>query len=277
MELKEENLEVLLADSVFEEKEISEIKRDIKYYDRYLLIQEGLRMGFLKVLRQPFDDPYLELVLDECDLVNYKGRVSIDAFLDAMDYIFEIPQVIRCFLSNEGTFIRRGFQAIGEKEHKHIDSSKLIPIKFEVKSAPSILGFEYVRLMDENDLLNIIELFFQEYRVKYRAVKRMYETCPLSCFVYEQDRVIKGVVFGEKMSDSGVFYIHQLLIKKSEQGKHIDRVLLRYIGNNARKEGFNNIKGTARGNLLRYYRGLGAVRDRDIEAQEYLVRFQLKR
>ncbi len=63
-DLNETNLESILENLDFSEEEISKIKYDSRYYDRYILIREGPNIGFVSVFEQPFDDPYLTLTLD---------------------------------------------------------------------------------------------------------------------------------------------------------------------------------------------------------------------
>lgn len=274
-ELNETNLETILKSLDFDEGEIARIQKDREYFDRYILIQDGPDIGFLTVLRQPFGDPYLDLTLEECDLLNYRGRLSVESFLDVMDNIFEIPQIARCCESAKEAFMRRGFKDIEEKP-EYDGSSKLIPVNFQVSleiSEPETVS--NIRQMNLEDISYISNLFFDEYTARFRLVEKMYKTDPQSCFVYEDGGEIKGAVFAERLNDR--LYIHQIFVKKSERGKKIDRNLLDYIVTYARDFDYHLVGGTIRGNLSRYYYRFGVRVDESVEEEGYMVRFDINK
>ena len=131
--------------------------------------------------------------------------------------------------------------------------------------------------MNDNDIPQITNLFSEEYPVRSRAVKRMYEADPTACFVHEEGGIIKGTIFGERITDSDTIYVHQLLVKKLEWGRHADRALLNCMVCYARANDLSTITATIRGNLLLYYLRLGAVIDTTVENEQYLVRSQVQR
>lgn len=275
IDLKQSDLERILRESEFSEEEINKIKNDARHYDRYILVCEGQSVGFIAILEQQFEDPYMNISLDSCDLINYRGDLPLECFLDVLDLLFKGPQITRAALSKLGVFERYNFSPIEEKPGCG-RASEIIPIVFEIHSANRpIETNENIRLMNPNDLEPIKTLFFEEYGARFRLVEKMYENCPESCFVYEENRGIKGAIFSEKRGNE--LYVHQMFVKKSERGMGIDRALRDYLFQYAEENSCYLIKGKSRGNLMKYYHRMGAVIDKSEEIEIYLVRFDKKR
>lgn len=264
-----------MRESGFNEEEIAEVKEDVGYHDMYILIKAGENIGFLSVLEQKFEDPYLEVVLDSCDLINYKGRVPVNCFLEVMDNIFRGPQITVAKIKELETFERYGFYKVEEKP-RYPGASRLIPVYFKLpldsRDIKNQLG---IRPMEQEDLEGIANLFFEEYAARYRLVGKMYETDPESCFVYEEDGEVKGVVFSERRGNE--LYVRQMFVKRSGRGSGIDTALFKGLQLYAEENKCSIIRGSIRGNLVRYYEKKGVRIDSLREDRVYVIRFNKNR
>jgi len=270
-DLKQENLEEKLIEYNFEENEIARIQEDIGYFDHYFLVQEGDNIGFVTSACQPISDPYLKFKVEEIDLLNYRGCISTDTFLDVLDNIFKIPQLVRCVESEKNTLLARGFE-IPEETMK--DASRLIPITFRLDPNRKFTVDENIRLMQELDLEEIEKQFYEEYRARHTAVKRMYKADPNSCIVYEGGAIL-GVCFAEKLAGEKILYVHQIWVKEDARRFRIDKKILASTACIAMSKGLTTIKATIRGNLFDYYERFGAKEDVLRESHQYLMRYSI--
>ncbi len=270
-DLKQGNIEDALAKFDFSNEETEKIAEDVSYFDRYFLIQEGNNIGFLTVLSQHFNDPYMNLELDSCDLLDYKGRVPLETFLKVMDEIFKTPQIARAKPEYLDAFLKRGF---GHIKNRGGGNSTLYQIFKDLKKEElTKIDDDRIRRMTSDDLKEVQRLFEEEYAARFRVVKKMFLQDPQSCFVFEEYDTIKGVSFNEQREDC--LYSKQLFVKKSERGKGIDRKLLMYTALYALKQGYDKILGNVRDRTLRYYRKKWDSKPTG-DVEYYLIRCSLK-
>jgi len=273
-ELQKKDLENILSEMEFNTQELTAIQKDMKHYDKYYIIVSEKNIGFIKIWKQTFKDPYMKLQIDNCDLVSFKGgAILVSQFIDVLDQIFCIPQVIRCSETDVNEFAKRGFERIEDKICKattiHPSSVLINIVKYVKFSQGQYKSLPQIRQMTPEDITSITEIFKKEYPARYRAVRLLYEYDKSSCFVYD-DGVIKGALFAELREDH--LYVHQILVKEEFRGKTVSESLLGHAYSYAQQKEKGLIRGTIRGNLLKYYSRMGVEEDTKLPKSRYLVR-----
>lgn len=276
-DLKTGNLEAKLAEAGLEVGEVEDIKKDASYYDRYILVTENTSKGFIKIWRQHVGDQYIKLYLEECEIVNMsRQQIYLTTYIDVLDRIFELPQIIRVATSEMSQALARGFSEMADSDNVASKSlykaSALIPIRKNI-SATVTFPLSDTRHMTAEDLAEVERIFEEEYPLRYRAVKPMFERDPNFCFVCGTDN-IKGIILAEKLVDC--IYVHQMLVRQTYRAREVDSALINTLETYAKMDGIKLLKGTARGNLLRYYmRKLKVEIDLTEQVSQYLVRYDV--
>ena len=272
--MKQENLENILSQFGLAQEEIEEQARKAAYYDKYLLIEEAGNLGFLSVLTQHFHDPHMDISLNECDLVEYKGMIREETILDILDNIFQNPQIARAGMSQLQKFLERGFEHIKNKTGGVAALEQVV--KYLAGAETKQPEDKRVRHVSPEDLPEIQHLFEREYPARYRLVEKMY--APGSAFLLEEAGKIKGVCFTEirRRKTGDYLYINQIFVKESERGREIYRLLLEQASWYAFSEDIQEIRGTSRDRVTSLYVRHGAVKLPET-LEFYLVRYKLNK
>ncbi len=279
-DLEQVNLEQLLAEHHLSERDLQIIRDETQHFDRYLIIKYEKSIGFIRIWRQSISDPYSTVQLDDCDLINFKGEgIPVARYIDVLDEIFQVPQLTRCSENYLSLFGRRGFRRVLDKKRKLRGSigasSVLLGVIKKVTTAEIPMSSEFIRRMAPGDIAQIQTFFFDEYRMRYRAVPLLYSQDNKSCFVYDQDGEIKGVILAQQAEET--VYIHQIFVRKEFRGVGIDRALLNHISLYANGLGKDTISGTVRGNLVPYYDSLGISLDLSKPKSHYVLRLNFQK
>jgi len=260
IDLKQTSLEEVLSQFELTTEDYEGLVREAAYFDKYFLVGEGANIGKLTVFTQHLHDPWIDIELDNCDILNYRGKIPVEYFLDVMDEIFERTQLARASEHDLETFQKRGFRTIPNKEGRGV--AILRPVGRHVKKGDVEKPEDKrLRVMMPEDLPEIKRLFEREYPFRYRAVELMY--VPGSCFLFEEEDEIRGVIFNEKREN--YLYCKELFVKDSERGREIARLLLSQAFWYAAEQGFAEVRGNARDRAFPLYRRLGAKFGEEIE------------
>ncbi len=242
----------------------SEFEKLTKYFDESYLVGDKYQ-NFIGILTQELrNEPYMNIDLDEVDLITYQATGSLKDILDFMEQQYKRPQITRVQEDNLDIFFHRGWQHILNK-----DNSMAILRKIRRNILPDEV-FEIspnIRKTEESDLIIIEELFRREYPLRYRMVQYLYDQDIMGNFVYVDDKEIVGVTFNERRKD--YLYCRQIFVKKSKRNKSIGSKLNQFRLNFARENGLYVIFANIRGDAINFHLKQGV--ELTTEKEYYLI------
>ncbi len=206
IDLKQGNLEEKIAGLANREQILAEIG----YFDEYYLAP-GERL--IKIFRQEFNkDPHMDLPkMPEIRLVQYDAGTTANDLEEAFQKS-DVPIITRL----EERIELPGFRPIrspgGEES---VLMNVIVPIPVLAINTHA----EQVRPMQEKHIPKIINLFKEEYSLRYRMVEVMWNEFPEACFVYQEEGEIIGVSFNKIQGDE--LYMRQIFVRESCRGKKV--------------------------------------------------------
>ncbi len=238
-----------------------------RYYDKAYLLESDDTPAFIGIVTQELhNEPYMDLDEDEVDLMHYQSPGSLEGVINFIGQHTTRPQIIRALEVNKGLFTSRGWKPIYNR-----DGSESILRKVRRYILPDEL-FEIspqIRLMEENDLPFIEELFRREYPLRYRMVQYLYDQDKEGNFVFEDKDGICGVTFTERRPE--YLYCRQIFVKEAKRGQGIGTKLNQFRLAFARDNGlyviFANIRGESEGFHLK--QGVEISTEREFYLKRY--------
>ncbi|MFH0978386.1 MAG: hypothetical protein V1837_03730 [Candidatus Woesearchaeota archaeon] len=256
----------------------SQVRKEFTYYDKYILVTDKSAIGFIKIWRQKAADPYVNFTIDQCDLVSLKGdAITLEDYILVLDKIFEVPQILRCNERDYATFKNHGFCALTDKLENEIPINRtaaaLVPIYIPVTKDSHYIIDESIRAMNDSDVPLVEKLFLEEYTLRHRAVRLLYNMSPSTCLVYD-DGNIEGVLLSavEENNNKIIIHAHQVLVSQRSRRKGISVRLHNALNSLALANHAIEIRGAARGNLVPMYLDRGAKIDPEQPTIFYLIR-----
>jgi len=242
------------------------IRNEIRYFDEYYLTSN---VGLIKVFRQEFrKDPYMRLnSIPLFRLITYSDDVAVGD----LEEIFNkdnMPIITRA----KGTMTKQlralGFDHIKNGYGSH--ETKLLSIRFPIPKPTHQLKInKNIRRMSKEDLVEIEELFKNEYSLKYKMVRMMYYDCPEVCFVYEEAGRIRGVAFNKVVEDE--LYMRQIFVEEKFRGKEIGRLLYERRLDFARMHNLTAARGNIRMEARLFHELYNPIRE-EKNPEYYVIR-----